>query len=46
MLLKLKYNSKCTTFTPQIKGIPEDTKAMYTSSQGYIYIYTGVYTDA
>ena len=24
----------CTTFTPQIKGIPEDTFAMYTFSQG------------
>ena len=35
----------CNTFTPQIKGIPEDTKTLYTSPQGYICIYTGVYTD-
>jgi len=34
-----------TTFTPQIKGIPEDTYAMYTSLQGYILIYTSVYTN-
>jgi len=35
----------CNTFTPQIKGIPEDTYAMYTSPEGYIWIYTGVYPD-
>lgn len=33
----------CNTFTPQIKGIPEDTKATYTSPQGCISMYTSVH---
>ena len=31
-----------TLFTPQTKGIPEDTFAMHTSLQGDILMYTGV----
>jgi len=33
---------KCNTFTPQIKGISENTYAMYTSPQGYILVYIQV----
>ena len=36
--LFLYYYEKCNTFTPQIKGVPEDTFAMYTSTQGDIYV--------
>ena len=36
-------STKCNTFTPQIKGIPEDTFAMYISTQGDMSMYTGVY---
>jgi len=38
----------CNAFTPQIKGIPEDIYKPCihcTSPQGYICIYTGVYSN-
>jgi len=40
---KQYINTKCNTFTPQIKGIPKDTCTMYTSTQGDIQMYAGVH---
>ena len=36
LYMKKGFNYKCNIFTPQVKGIPENTFAMYTSTQGDI----------